>query len=378
MSKTLVIIGGGIAAYKALEVIRLLRAKGDAVHGLLTTGGARFITPLSVAALSGQSAPDSVMDHIALARWADRIVVAPATANLLARMAAGMADELATTVLLASEACVYVAPAMNPAMWAHPATRANVETLRQRGVAFIGPCVGDVACGEAGEGRMAEPLDIINALNGPRPLAGRRALITSGPTWEALDPVRFIANRSSGRQGHAIAAALARAGAEVVLVSGPVALPDPCGVHVIRVETAREMLEACMAALPCDIFVGAAAVADWSPQKAAQKIKKGPNGPPKIILEENPDIVAHIANVKENRPSLVIGFAAETENLLENAEAKLHKKGCDWIVANAAVFDGADNQVYVLDAAGQEAWPRMSKTAVAEKLTERIGKALNA
>ena len=392
--RVLLIIAGGVAAYKALDLIRRLRERGCLVRGVLTAGGAEFITPLSVAALSEQPVytdlfslkDESEMGHIRLSREADLIVVAPASANILAQMAHGLTGDLATATLLASDKPVLVAPSMNQMMWAHPATQANIALLRQRGVHQIGPGAGDMACGETGTGRMAEPMEIvarvIALLNGARPLAGRRALVTSGPTVEPLDPVRFLSNRSSGKQGHAIAGALARAGAETVLVSGPTMQPVPTGVRLVPVETAAKMLAACEAALPADIAVCAAAVSDWrAAEPANQKLKKTGGAPPGIALTENPDILASLSGHPRQRPALVVGFAAETEQVLDHARAKLMRKGCDWLLANdvgagTGVFGGDENLIHFLCRAGDditaEHWPRLSKQAVAERLVEQI------
>ena len=393
--RILLIISGGIAAYKALDLIRRLREKGALTRCILTRGGAQFITPLSVAALSGEPVhqdlfsltDETEMGHIRLAREADLIVAAPATADLLARMAAGLADDLAATALLATDKPVLVAPAMNTRMWTHAATRANMATLEARGVRRVGPATGDLACGETGAGRMAEVADIIAAIENmlapqmspmASPLAGRHAVVTSGPTHEPIDPVRYIANRSSGKQGHAIAAALARLGARVTLVSGPTALPDPSGVTVARVETARQMLDACRAALPAQIAVCAAAVADWRTAfVGAGKLKKGAGAPPPLELVLNPDILAHLSAAGPERPALVVGFAAETDNLIANATAKRTAKGCDWIVANdvspeTGAFGGDANTVHLITADGIEDWPPMSKTDVATRIAARI------
>ncbi|WEQ53828.1 bifunctional phosphopantothenoylcysteine decarboxylase/phosphopantothenate--cysteine ligase CoaBC [Komagataeibacter oboediens] len=386
----LLVVGGGIAAYKALELIRRLREHGLRVRTVLTDSGARFVTPMSIQALSGERVfsdlfsltDESEMGHIALSRSSDLIVVCPATADLLARMAAGLANDLATTVLLATDTPVLVAPAMNVRMWTHAATQANVATLRARGVAFVGPDSGLMACNESGPGRLAEPDDILSAilslLHPDRPLAGRRALVTAGPTHEPIDPVRYIANRSSGTQGYAIAAALAAAGADVTLVSGPTTLPDPAGVRTVRVETARDMLEACLTALPCDIAICTAAVADWHVAPAPQKIKKTAGAPPPTLqLVPNPDILATLSQPSPTRPGLVIGFAAETEHVVAHATAKRLRKGCDWIVANdvspgTGIMGGTENEVCLIDAAGCEHWPRLDKTQVARKLVARI------
>ncbi|BCX19710.1 MAG: phosphopantothenate synthase [Geminicoccaceae bacterium] len=391
--RVLLVIGGGIAAYKCLDLIRRLREQGVAVRCVLTAAAKQLVSPLAVAALSGEKVFDELfsltdeaeMGHIRLSREADLVVVAPATADLLAKMANGLADDLASTLLLATDKPVLVAPAMNPHMWAHPATRRNVERLRADGVAILGPAEGDTACGEVGAGRMVEPAELLRAIlarlrPGPRPLQGLRALVTSGPTHEPIDPVRFVANRSSGRQGHAIAAALARAGAEVMLVSGPVTIPDPGGVRTVHVETAREMAEACLAALPVDLAVCAAAVADWRPETVpAQKIKKTPGGsPPTVRLVENPDILASLARHPTARPRLVVGFAAETGDLEAEARAKRAKKGCDWILANdvsegTGVFGGTRNRILLITGEGPaEPWPELAKEAVAEKLVARI------
>lgn len=388
--RILLVIAGGIAAYKSLDLIRRLRERGAEVRCVLTRAATEFVTPLAAAALSERKAytdlfsldDESEMGHIRLTRTADLVVVAPATANLLAKMAAGIADDLASTTLLASTAPLLVAPAMNVVMWQHPATQANLATLVARGVAVVGPAAGDLACGETGAGRMSEPAAIVTAVEGllarGTALAGRRALVTAGPTHEPIDPVRYIANRSSGKQGYAIAAALAAAGAETTLVSGPTALPDPHGCTVQRVETAAEMLAACCHALPVDIAVCAAAVADWRVATAAtDKIKKTAEGPPTLSLTENPDILATLARLAVARPDLVVGFAAETSSVTEHARDKRRRKGCDWIVANdvaapMGVFGGDANQVQLITADRDESWPRMSKTEVAERLVAAI------
>lgn len=390
--RILLIISGGIAAYKSLDLIRRLRERGAAVRCVLTASGAEFVTPLSVSALSEDKVygelfsltDESEMGHIQLSRDADLVVVAPATANILAKMAQGIADDLATTALLATDKDVLVAPAMNVRMWEHAATRANVATLRARGVAFAGPTEGAMACGEFGEGRMIEPLEIVAAiedhLRRDAPLAGRKALVTSGPTHEAIDPVRYIANRSSGKQGHAIASALAGLGAETVLVTGPTQEADPPGVTVVRIESARDMLKACQAALPADIAVCAAAVADWRPAEARDaKIKKDGTAPPPLAMAENPDILATLSAGGNRRPVLVVGFAAETNSVVDNATAKRTKKGCDWIVANdvspeTGTFGGDHNTVHLVTADGVEDWPRLSKAEVAARLAERIAR----
>ena len=392
--RLLLVISGGIAAYKSLELIRRLRERGVELRTILTKGGAQFVTPLSVAALSESKVyqelfsltDESEMGHIRLSRESDLIVVAPASADLLAKLAHGLADDLASTTLLAADKPVLIAPSMNTLMWAHPATQANIATLKSRGVLQIGPEAGDLACGEFGSGRMAEPMEILAAIEdyfgADAPLSGRRALVTSGPTFEAIDPVRFIANRSSGKQGHAIAAALARRGAATVLVSGPTAEPDPAGVEVHHIESAEEMLAACRAALPADIAVCAAAVADWRPAKpATQKMKKGTAEPPAIALTRNPDILATLAAPGNARPLVVVGFAAETENLIANAKKKLAAKGCDLILANdvsvgSGTFGGAENTIHLVAADGVESWPRLSKLEVAERLADTIQRRL--
>ena len=392
--KILLIVGGGIAAYKALELVRLLKKAGCEVQAVLTASGSEFVTPLSLAALTGHPVrmglflPDeeTTMGHIELSRWADLVVVAPATAGLIAKAANGMADDLASTTLLATDKRVLLAPAMNVRMWLHPAVQANVTRLKGfdgfHGVAVVGPDDGEMACGEFGPGRMAEPAAILAAitdlLTGPdrRALAGRRAVVTAGPTFEPIDPVRGLTNRSSGKQGYAIAAALAVRGAEVTLVSGPTGLAVPVGVTRIDVETAMEMKAATEAALPADIAVLSAAVADWRVDTVAGgKIKKAPGGPPTLSLIENPDILAGIAAPGVNRPRLVIGFAAETTDLEANARSKLSRKGCDWIVGNdvsADVFGADGNTVLLVTKDGADAWPRLSKTEVATRLADRI------
>ena len=390
--RILLVISGGVAAYKSLELIRRLTDRGAAVRCVMTEGAQRFVTPLSAAALSGDRVftdlfsltDEAEMGHIRLSREADLVVVAPATADLMARMAVGLADDLATAVLLATDKPVLLAPAMNAAMWRHAATRRNAARLVADGIATVGPEAGDLACGEVGSGRMSEPAAIAAAagalLAGPaaRPLAGRHALVTSGPTHEPIDPVRYIANRSSGKQGHAIAAACARLGARVTLVSGPVAIDDPRGVDVVRVETARDMLRACEAALPADVAVCAAAVADWrAARKAATKMKKNGGGPPPLELAENPDILATLAARNDRRPRLVVGFAAETGDAAARARTKLAAKGCDWIVANdvgegSGTFGGDENTVHLVTPDGVEDWPRLAKDRVAERLARRI------
>jgi phosphopantothenoylcysteine decarboxylase/phosphopantothenate--cysteine ligase len=392
--RILLVISGGIAAYKSLELIRRLRERDVSVRAILTKGGAQFVTPLSVAALSESKVyqelfsltDESEMGHIRLSRESDLIVVAPASADLLAKLAQGLADDLASTTLLASDKPVLIAPTMNALMWAHPATQANIATLKSRGVLQVGPEAGDLACGEFGSGRMAEPMEILAAIEtyfgAEAPLSGRRAIVTSGPTIEPLDPVRFLTNRSSGKQGHAIAAALARRGATTVLVTGPTAEPNPAGVEVHRIETAEEMLAACRAALPADIAVCAAAVADFRPFRfATQKIKKGSAPPPPIELVRNPDILATLASPGNARPRIVVGFAAETEDLIANAQKKLAAKGCDLILANdvspgSGTFGGEENTIHLVAADGVESWPRLSKVEVAERLADDIQRRL--
>jgi phosphopantothenoylcysteine decarboxylase / phosphopantothenate---cysteine ligase len=392
--RILLIIAGGIAAYKSLELIRRLRDKGAAVRCVMTRAAHQFVTPLAVASLSEDKVyadlfsltDESEMGHIRLSREADLIVVAPATADLIARMAAGLADDLAATALLASDKPVMLAPAMNAQMWAHPATQANLAALAARGVIRVGPGAGMLACGEVGLGRMAEPGEILAAIErffaaGQR-LKGRRALVTSGPTREPIDPVRYLSNHSSGKQGHAIAAALAALGADTVLVSGPTQEPTPPGVRLVAVETAVDMLAACEAALPVDVAVMAAAVADWRVASAAtQKLKKNGKGAPMLRLVENPDILATIAHRHNDRPALVVGFAAETENIVANARAKRIKKGCDWILANdvapgTGTFGGDRNTIHLVDADGVEDWPVMTKQDVARRLADRITNSL--
>jgi len=388
--RILIVIGGGIAAYKVLELIRRLKESGASVRAAMSRSAHHFVTPLSVAALTGERVFQNLFDlddeheigHIRLARDADLIVVAPATGDLLARMANGLADDLAATVLLATDRPVLVAPAMNPRMWAHPATRRNVERLAADGIHFVGPESGEMAeAGEAGVGRLAEPAAILAAIlrhfaSAAGPLAGKRAIVTSGPTHEPIDPVRYLANRSSGRQGHAIATALAEAGAEVTLISGPVELRPPPGVRTVPVATAREMLEAVELALPADIAVMAAAVADWRVEPSTEKIKKDGARRASLDLVQNPDILAGLARHKD-RPRLLIGFAAETENLLPNAGRKLKEKGADWILANdvspeTGIMGGERNRVHLISTGGVESWPEMSKADVAKRLVERI------
>ncbi len=390
--RILLIVAGGIAAVKAPDLIRRLRERGASVRCILTKAGEQFVTPLTLAALSGDKCYQDLFDlkdeaemgHIRLSREADIILVAPATADIMAKMVGGLAGDLATTALLATDKPVMIAPSMNVMMWTHPATQANLATLKARDVRVVGPSAGDLACGEVGNGRMAEVPEIIAALTqffqkgeGRGPLSGYRALVTSGPTHEPIDPVRYIANRSSGKQGHAVAAALAELGAAVTLVAGPTAERDPDGVKVVHVETAKQMMKACSEALPVDIAVCAAAVADWSPPAAAQKMKKEAGKTPALTLTENPDILATLSAPGPNRPRLVVGFAAETENLIANAKAKRAKKKCDWVVANdvspgSGAFGGDSNTVHLVTAEGEESWPTLRKRAVAERLAERI------
>jgi len=387
--RILLIVSGGIAAYKALELVRLLRKSGAGVTAVLTKAGEQFVTPLSLQALTEQKVytdlfsltDESEMGHIQLSRAADLVVVAPASADILAKMTHGMANDLATTLLLATDKPVLVAPAMNVRMWLHPATQANMATLTARGVSVIGPDEGVMACNEFGPGRLAEPPAILAAIEAllttAKPLAGKHALVTSGPTHEPIDPVRYIANRSSGKQGHAIAGALAALGARVTLVSGPVSVPTPMGVTLVQIETAREMLDACTQALPADIAVFAAAVADWRTEEAGLKMKKAPGAPPPaLVLTTNPDILATIAHGSP-RPRLVVGFAAETHDVIAHAQGKRARKGCDWIVANdvghgTGIMGGAENEVHLVTAAGVENWPRLAKDEVARRLAARI------
>ena len=418
--RILLVITGGIAAYKSLELIRLIRKSGASVRCILTDGGAKFVTALSVASLSGDQCytdlwslkDEAEMGHIRLSREADLVVVAPASANMIAKMAHGLADDLASTALLATDKPVLIAPAMNIEMWAHPAVQANIRILQAFGILQIGPGTGDTACGETGAGRMAEPAEILAAITAvlPRPCGERAgvrgglaptaqnspphptlspqgrgfidssalplryctAIVTSGPTHEPIDPVRYIGNRSSGKQGHAIAAALAQRGARVTLVTGPVALPDPPGVTTLHVETAQEMMAACTGALPADIAVCAAAVSDWSVAPSDRKIKKTAT-PPTLDLRENPDILALLC-ASPARPKLVVGFAAETDDLIDNAKAKRQRKGCDWLLANDAIFGAEDNHVHLVTADDVEDWGPQTKTAVAATLADRIAR----
>lgn len=393
--RVLLIVGGGVAAYKALELTRLLRKAGVGVRPILTSAGAQFVTPLSLSALAEDKVyselfsltDEAEMGHIQLSRSADLVVVVPATADLMAKAAHGLAGDLASTTLLATDKPVLMAPAMNVRMWEHPATQRNLATLKADGVAFVGPDEGAMACGEYGPGRMAEPAVIFEAVMGmlnseaERPLAGRRAIVTAGPTAEPIDPVRYLTNRSSGKQGYAIAEALAALGCEVTLVSGPTALSAPAGVKRVQVETARQMLAACQAALPADLAVCVAAVADWRPaDEGAVKIKKTGDAPPALRLVENPDILATLSAAGPDRPRLVVGFAAETNDVEAYAQAKLARKGCDWIVANdvsvEGVMGGDDNTVSIVSATGVERWDKTAKSDVATKLAERMAKAL--
>ena len=391
--RILLIIAGGIAAYKSLDLIRRLMDQGASVRCILTKAGAEFVTPLSVSALSGEKVfmdlfdltDESDMGHIRLSREADLVVVAPATADIMAKMAGGHANDLASTALMATDKPVLIAPAMNVEMWNHPATQRNAATLASDGITLVGPAAGDLACGEVGQGRMVEVPDLIAAIQerlaratASLPLAGKRALVTSGPTREAIDPVRYLSNHSSGKQGHAIAAALAAAGAQTTLVSGPTSEPDPAGVTIVKIESARDMLAACEAALPADIAICAAAVADWRiAEEAGSKMKKNGGTPPPMAMVENPDILATLSQATDNRPRLVIGFAAETNDLIDNATKKRARKQCDWIFANdvstgTGTFGGDENTVHLVTDDGVEDWPRLSKTGVAEQLTSRI------
>lgn len=390
--RILLIIGGGVAAFKSLDLIRRLRERGANVTVCMTAAAAQFVTPLSAASLSGNQVysdlfsltDEAAMGHIQLSRAADLLVVAPATADLMSKMANGLANDLASTLLLATDKKVLVAPAMNVRMWTHPATARNVAQLRTDGVLFVGPDDGEMACGEYGPGRMAEPLQIVDAVESAlsptmtaQVLTGKRVVISSGPTHEPIDPVRYIANRSSGRQGHALATAARQAGAEVVLISGPVDLPDPAGLKTIKVETARQMQAAVEAALPADVFISAAAVADWRVDtQASQKVKKSGDGPPSLVLVENPDILATVAARTLNRPNLVVGFAAETEKVIEYGQAKLARKRCDLIVANDVspeygVMGGLENSVHLITKGAVETLPKQSKEAVATAIIQR-------
>ncbi|QFT58647.1 Coenzyme A biosynthesis bifunctional protein CoaBC [Sulfitobacter sp. THAF37] len=389
----LLIIGGGIAAFKTLELIRRLRERGAEVTPVLTAAGAQFVTPLSVSALAGKTVfqdlfdlnDEAEMGHIQLSRVADLVVVAPATADLMAKMAQGLANDLASTLLLATDTPVLLAPAMNVRMWQHPATQRNLATLRADGIATVGPNDGDMACGEFGPGRMAEPMEIVTEIAArltDGPLRGKRILVTSGPTHEPIDPVRYIANRSSGAQGAALGQALAALGAEVVFVTGPADVPPPQGVNVVRVETAQQMLDAVQAALPADAAVFAAAVADWRVSSASdRKLKKSKDGLPELTFAENPDILKTVSRMEQGRPGLVVGFAAETDDVIDNATAKRRRKGCDWIVANdvspaTGIMGGTENAVILISDEGAETWDRAGKDVVARKLAARIAQAL--
>ena len=391
--RILLIIGGGIAAYKSLDLIRRLRERGAIVTPVMTKAAGQFVTPLSVAALAGEKLYQNLFDltdeadmgHIELSRSADLLLVAPATADLMAKMAHGHANDLASTVLLATDTPVIVAPAMNVRMWQHPATQRNIASLQADGIDFVGPDDGDMACGEYGPGRMSEPLAIVAAVSAKLavgPLLGKRIVLTSGPTHEPIDPVRYIANRSSGRQGSALAVALAALGAEVVFVTGPAQMASPDGVQVVPVETAQQMLEAVEAALPADAVVCAAAVADWRITKPAEhKMKKQKGAMPQLAFTENPDILARVSQRSKDRPQLVVGFAAETDNLLENATAKRQRKACDWIVANdvssaTGIMGGEENAVTLITDAEVETWPREPKTQVATRLAQRMAETL--
>ena len=408
--RILLIIGGGIAAYKSLELVRLLRKRNHSVRAILTAAGGEFVTPLSVSSLTGNKVYQDLFDltdeaemgHIQLSRSADLVVVAPATADLMAKFANGLANDLASTALLATDTPVMMAPAMNVRMWQAAPTQRNVRQLSGDGVTFVGPETGDMACGEFGPGRMAEPEQILAAIEtffakteaaaaddqaraaliAARPMAGKTVLVTAGPTHEPIDPVRYIANRSSGKQGYAIALAAAQLGAETILISGPVTLPDPLGVELVRVETAAEMLEAVSARLPCDAAIFTAAVADWRVASAAdQKIKKTGGQKPALDLVENPDILKTVSHLTQNRPALVVGFAAETQDVEREAQAKRQRKGCDWIVANdvspeTGIMGGDANQVYLFTDEGGEAWPVMDKREVGLRLMQRVAEHL--
>ena len=389
--RILLVVSGGVAAYKALELVRQIRSCDGLVRCILTKSGSNFVTPLSLQALSENQVysdlfsltDESEMGHIRLSREADLIVVAPATANFLAKMKSGICDDLASTVLLATDKPVLVAPSMNVRMWEHPATMENMLVLKSQGINVVGPNQGPMACSETGWGRMAEPMEIINAINSlinfEGPLAGKKALVTAGPTWEPIDPVRYITNRSSGKQGYAIATALSAAGADTTLVTGPTNIPRPIGVRIIETETAEEMLNCCMDALPTHVAVCAAAVADWKvAHRSVQKIKKNPNNEePTIELNQNPDILKTLCAAGSNRPSLVVGFAAETNNVIQNGIEKLRSKGCDWILANdvsagTGTFGGDNNSIHFISSGEPEEWPSMPKECVAEKLAKKI------
>ncbi|SDX11921.1 phosphopantothenoylcysteine decarboxylase / phosphopantothenate--cysteine ligase [Ruegeria halocynthiae] len=391
--RILLIIGGGIAAYKSLDLIRRLRERGAAVTPVVTRAAEEFVTPLSVSALAGEKVyrdlfdltDEAEMGHIQLSRSADLIVVAPATADLMGKMAGGLANDLASTLLMATDTPVLCAPAMNVRMWDHPATRRNHAQLEADGIRFVGPNEGDMACGEYGPGRMSEPLEIVAAIEaqlGNGPLVGKRVLVTSGPTHEPIDPVRYIANRSSGAQGAAVARALSALGADVVFITGPADIPPPDGVSVVCVETAQQMSDAVDAALPVEVGVFAAAVADWRVSSASdKKLKKSRDGLPELEFAENPDILKRVAHMESGRPALVVGFAAETDNVIEHAMAKRTRKGCDWIVANdvspaTGIMGGSENAVILISDEGAEEWPRMGKDDVAKRLAVKIADAL--
>ncbi|WP_299888730.1 bifunctional phosphopantothenoylcysteine decarboxylase/phosphopantothenate--cysteine ligase CoaBC [uncultured Ruegeria sp.] len=391
--RILLIIGGGIAAYKSLDLIRRIKERGATVTPVLTRAAEEFVTPLSASALAGEKVyralfdltDEAEMGHIQLSRSADLIVVAPATADMMGKMAGGLANDLASTLLMATDTPVLCAPAMNVRMWDHPATQRNLEQLQEDGVRFVGPNEGDMACGEYGPGRMSEPLEIVAAIEAQLadgPLKGKRILVTSGPTHEPIDPVRYIANRSSGAQGTALARALSALGAEVVFVTGPADVPPPQGVQVVHVETAQQMSNAVDAALPVDAGVFAAAVADWHVAGASdRKLKKSRDGLPSLAFSENPDILKRVSHMEQGRPALVVGFAAETNDVLENATAKRDRKGCDWIVANdvspaTGIMGGSENAVVLISSSGAEEWPRMGKDAVADRLAQKIAEAL--
>ena len=392
--RILLVIGGGVAAYKCLDLIRRWRERGGAVSAVMTAAAEQFVTPLSVSALAGEEVHRDLIDlgkeaemgHIQLSRSADLIVVAPATADLMGKMANGLANDLASTLLMATDAPVLIAPAMNVRMWEHPATQRNIAVLKGDGIGFVGPEVGDMACGEHGPGRMSEVPAIVEAVDtalSDGPLKGRHVLVTSGPTHEPIDPVRYIANRSSGAQGTAIAAALAALGADVTFVTGPADVPPPAGVRVVAVQTAQQMLEAVESALPADAAVMAAAVADWRVASASdRKLKKTKDGMPSLEFAENPDILARVSQMGAGRPGLVVGFAAETSDMVEYATSKRLRKGCDWIVANdvspaTGIMGGSENAVVLISDSGAEAWERMGKTEVAARLAGRIAKALS-
>ncbi len=391
--RILLIIGGGIAAFKSLDLIRRLRERGATVTPVLTSAAEEFVTPLSTSALSAQKVyrdlfdltDEAEMGHIELSRAADLVVVAPATADLMAKMAGGHANDLASTLLMATDKPVLIAPAMNVRMWEHPATQRNLKTLAGDGILLVGPDEGDMACGEYGPGRMSEPLAIVDAVEAALkdgPLKGKHILVTSGPTHEPIDPVRYIANRSSGAQGTAIARALSALGAEVTFVTGPADVPPPLGVNVVNVQTAQQMLEAVQQALPTDGAIFAAAVADWRMKSASDsKLKKDKDGTPVLEFAENPDILATVSQLTKGRPELIVGFAAETDQVIENATAKRKRKGCDWIIANdvspeTGIMGGSENAVTLIKDSGAESWPRMTKDQVASRIAHAVAEAL--